>query len=1021
MRNLKRALSLALASVMLLGMMVVGTSAASYPDVSAEDNVEAIEVLNAVNVMIGDRGNFRPDAAVNRHEMAVIMAKLYLGSEEADSYVGTHPFTDVFPWADKYVAACYENGLVSGTSSTTFSGNQPLTAVQAASMMLRALGYENLSKGAADWRSPVTAKANEIRLFKDVVSSPSAQLTRNQVAQLTLNTLKADVVVSDIENDIIVEGIVTIPGKVTYNRVLASSTLNYNSAAVDTNDRIYLQLCEKLYDNDLRLTDGADDAMGRPSIEWSYKNDVIGTYATDADRVIVVNKAQTLLKELEDANKNWKTSWDNNGATAVKLNGADGAIGDSVQVGDVVEVYMDGDTANAVGTVAITRYSMDEVTGAVATKGSTADDDLQIRIPGFVGYTDADKLNGDYNALEKDDIIYYYQDNDGVYNFAKADSFEGTPTGVRGSNPRKLVVDGDQYVENAIYTFSGDYATAYTFYTDANGYLIYAKEIEDATSDYVVIQEIKYAQGTGGITGSAAVEARLVRMDGTVEVVKVKSVDVGGTVYSGIVNSASNPAVDLVVVDNDGTGTIANAVTALVCDATGQSPAFFTYNVNSDKEYALTQVVADPTDNLTVGVINAANTIGTGDPGIASSGPAVNRNTVFVVATEDGGKAFKVYNGINEVPDITPKAQGGTYVAKNGIATYVYVGHWSSNSMDGDTVFFISATPEARLSKKDGDDTIYYNTYKAVVDSEYTLVEVKAGSNGSDSLDQGSASVAVGLYTPTYNSNNLITKIVANDKDENVAIGYKLDGGVLITAGTTAYTCADDALVFIMDEDGNVTEGAATDIDEDVNDNIYVVKTNTTDSIVDFLVIIENPGETTEEAAEEAVEDIVGSIEWDVGPSTQPGAKWEPVGTFTVDGNTITASGYDANNMLRGLDDTPRFLGALYKNGTGVTEIKYDNKTYTWAEPAQGQQPNASMWKTSGEQGTTLVNDIVSAMQTQLGIQNGAWSNYTNEAATSVTIPLTLNGVAYNYVIEIPHIPGQNQGGGNQGDGGQGG
>ena len=37
MRNLKRALSLALASVMLLGMMVVGTSA-SYPDVTSKNN-----------------------------------------------------------------------------------------------------------------------------------------------------------------------------------------------------------------------------------------------------------------------------------------------------------------------------------------------------------------------------------------------------------------------------------------------------------------------------------------------------------------------------------------------------------------------------------------------------------------------------------------------------------------------------------------------------------------------------------------------------------------------------------------------------------------------------------------------------------------------------------------------------------------------------------------------------------------------------------------------------------------------
>ena len=42
MRNLKRALSLTLASVMLLGMMVVGSSAAGFPDVDDTKNVEAI-------------------------------------------------------------------------------------------------------------------------------------------------------------------------------------------------------------------------------------------------------------------------------------------------------------------------------------------------------------------------------------------------------------------------------------------------------------------------------------------------------------------------------------------------------------------------------------------------------------------------------------------------------------------------------------------------------------------------------------------------------------------------------------------------------------------------------------------------------------------------------------------------------------------------------------------------------------------------------------------------------------------
>ena len=76
MRNLKRALSLAVAAVMVIGMTVIGTGA-SYEDVSSEHNTEAIEVLQAVGVMTGDdQGDFNPDQQVTRGEMAVIMSNL---------------------------------------------------------------------------------------------------------------------------------------------------------------------------------------------------------------------------------------------------------------------------------------------------------------------------------------------------------------------------------------------------------------------------------------------------------------------------------------------------------------------------------------------------------------------------------------------------------------------------------------------------------------------------------------------------------------------------------------------------------------------------------------------------------------------------------------------------------------------------------------------------------------------------------------------------------------------------------
>ena len=77
MRNLKRALSLGLTAAMISGLMVMGASAASYADVTSENNVEAIEVLEAVGIMVGDEnGDFNPDQNVTRNEMAVIMANL---------------------------------------------------------------------------------------------------------------------------------------------------------------------------------------------------------------------------------------------------------------------------------------------------------------------------------------------------------------------------------------------------------------------------------------------------------------------------------------------------------------------------------------------------------------------------------------------------------------------------------------------------------------------------------------------------------------------------------------------------------------------------------------------------------------------------------------------------------------------------------------------------------------------------------------------------------------------------------
>ena len=183
MRNLKRALSLAVASVMLLGMMVVGSGAAGYDDVSSEDNQEAIEVLQAVGIMTGDEnGNFNPDANVTRNEMAVIMSQLL--NLNYDYYRGTNPFTDVPSWAAPYVAACAAEGVTSGIGDGLYGGDQNVTAAQAALMILKALGYfQYQADFEGDWQVTTIRQASYINLFDGIDASAEEALTRGEVAQ----------------------------------------------------------------------------------------------------------------------------------------------------------------------------------------------------------------------------------------------------------------------------------------------------------------------------------------------------------------------------------------------------------------------------------------------------------------------------------------------------------------------------------------------------------------------------------------------------------------------------------------------------------------------------------------------------------------------------------------------------------------------------------------------------------------------------------------------------------------------
>ena len=212
MRNLKRALSLGLTATMISGLMVMGSSAASYADVTSKQNEEAIEVLKTVGIMVGDEnGKFNPEAKVTRNEMAVVMCNLL--DYTVASYKGTSPFTDVPEWAEPYVAACYTNGITSGYDKVTYGGNDTVTTGQAALMLLKALGYFQYSADfGSDWLVETTKNGSTAGLFDGVATGAKEALTRNDVAQMVLNALEADLVKAEKNGSDVQVGDIVISG-----------------------------------------------------------------------------------------------------------------------------------------------------------------------------------------------------------------------------------------------------------------------------------------------------------------------------------------------------------------------------------------------------------------------------------------------------------------------------------------------------------------------------------------------------------------------------------------------------------------------------------------------------------------------------------------------------------------------------------------------------------------------------------------------------------------------------------------
>ena len=1025
MRNLKRALSLTLASVMLLGMMVVGSSAAGYPDVSEEENIEAIEVLQSVGVMEGDNnGNFNPDDYVTREQMAVIMSKLL--NLDYNYYQGTNPFSDVPAWAAPYVAACAANGITSGIGGGMYGAGQNVNAVQAALMMLKALGYFQYQADFGDSYILATVKqATEIGLFKQIDSNAQQALTRNEVAQMALNALKADMVTFTGDVGIELPNVGNVGYKSEYTP-RTSTLAKYQAIEERTSDvsggnnlnrgQYYIQLGEELYDGELKLNSSTTDVFGRPSRYWEYKGKEIGTYAkmeqikAEYTKKVTGKDLYDLLGKavVEDSNYSidvFIDGWDSYddptskagvsthfNRTAMNKNNKEGVGGTGNGV--LTQVFVDGDKKEV--TVAIINTYLARAKADYSEKK----DETSLAVYNINHVSDGDGNKMFYKAAspskEGDTMIVAGEDFPIAVDARESDAFLVTvadgeiqsmvdpkvisSTEISAFNLDSWVeADGVKYDYNTTVEYDPEVLEnwtgasssvnlkdrTYNVYLDAYGYLI-GVELVDKVDNYVFITGV---ESESSPLSAKNYQANAIFLDGTMDTITVnaeKSSD-------SIVDNADNMAAALV-------------------------NTWCTYTVNSNNIYTLTEVAGPD--------VNGDSQVGTG---VGSAKIKVGQYHDLMDDNSNGDTG--VYSETNEINVKRVSLRGGAghtvndfkYVYGNDASVYL-------NAQVKGIKVNSAGTVAGVISKVSSMTTGINETNLEILDEPGAIAQAKKNS-ASKLLEPASGKVSMGAYVLYNDKGYVIAAVtVASDAVSSDNLVYVNSSG----PNRESYDKTNDEWTWTREVIHNGEKITLTEVSDGISvlsnmaqHNWYVVSYNGKGNVI-----------AADHAADELIpdeeyEDEINELEDTINAGKQTVLFENSLyngldNNVATDGDSVDHSGY--NKSVKS-NNGPELRGStFYREHSDRTGFYVDNSV-----KLVFIQKTRNEWNTTLDTGKTALENVVKNLNEEQDqcVECGSCAmKYHYEVSAIIT-----NGRAQVVVIRDLHATGDS---GNHDDGNNG-
>ena len=823
MRNLKRALSLALAAMMLIGMMVVSAGAASkdFTDKDEIVNDEAVNTLVALNVISGkeDGSYFDPTGIVTRAEMAKMITVVLNGGREPNLGTKTTPsFSDIDGhWAEAYIEYCTSLGIIAGRGNGKFDPDATVTGSEAAKMVLIAMGYtaENSNFVGSSWEINVNATASSKGLYDKMSVVASAPLNRDNAALMVYNGLNAEMVEYDYKLNTVNGNLVTVAiAKDRTGVTLLSDKFDLTKYEGYLQDASY-DATNKNYDysvavamgtaadntaaNGYTFTDVADDYSNLfgQKVQVLFKNgerdEVYGIFGL-ADVV-----AQTEVGELPTLTGS---------ETSFKINGTEYKVDTTVNDVKAYELLtatnsaldtLDGVAAKAnytlklidnnnngkIDSAVVVPFTVAKVT-YVGAKSITAGSNYT--------FEDANIANG----IEKGDyvkIIAAVNTVDNTDTVTKLDTIEGTVDGMNGD---KVLINGTWYskVANA-----GDaFALGETYVVSVIGKYYYNAE---KVSDGATVKDIIYVAGAEAPTALKGAQAKIYTTEGTSSVVTVDKV--------GATSTAAGSGASVSVV------------------ATG----IYTYKTNDDGNYELTAVSATNKVGYD-SFVEPSTFTKASDTADAKLGTyTISKDAVLFVVTTDGvsvmsGATVNNWAGATLTStDLLTKTVNGLGVVMAGLIN-VTGGDPSVSGQTGNFGYVVSAPYQI----KDGNNT--YTTYKIWNGSETVTVIEKASST---SVAKGS------IISYTDNGDGYISSVTST-ATSGAIIGFS-DKTLVVrnTSGTnTTYAITDDTVIMYVDSakiegvNGGELALASENADGTYVQNVYVLPNGTTPTNLDLVV-----------------------------------------------------------------------------------------------------------------------------------------------------------------------------------------